>query len=425
MKILKEIHFQKKLLLTLSFVFLITFVFLKPFANARITRETLFYTYIIKVRSLIKKEFYRGVEDGTLVRGAYNGMRKILPGSPKLPDYKWSSFEKFYLEVSRERPQLAGKLGEAALNGMVNALNDPYSVLLTPGKLKVLRGEDGSRIGLELGARGKKVVVIAPLVGSPAEKVGIKSGDVLIAVNGRSTRNLNLYQTSMLISGSQGEKISITVQRDGKKLTFKPTFRKFKLVPIKYMILENNVGYIKIGIFNGKIFDEFMYALRVMKKKKVRGLIVDIRNNPGGDLMEALRVAARFVPRQTLVWIKKKGKDPVSRKSGSGETFPAPVVFLINEGSASASEVLAAAVSENKKAVLIGRRTFGKAVIQTVFQLTGGAKLYLTTEVYLTPNKNDIQGRGVSPDIYVGQLKQKVDPTRDPYVITAWEFLNR
>lgn len=408
------------------FIFiLLTGLFLHtPPAFSRQSGEMLFYTYIMRVRKLIKSSFYKPVSDKTMVKGAIDRMRKVLPSIKTPSKYDWRTLENYYFGYSKKHPSLAGKLGEAAIDGMVDSLRDPYSVLLTPSKRKILEGGDGSGIGLELGYKKGKVVVIAPIVGSSAEKVGLKSGDRIVAINGLSVRKKSLYETSMLISGKKGQKISITVIRKGRKHTFHPRFAPLNIDPIKYSLLSKNIGYIRIGIFNGKIFREFKYVLDVMKKKKVRGLIIDLRNNPGGDFMEALKIAARFVPDGVLVWVIKKAGKPTPKKSASGEQFHADVVVLINEGSASASEVLAAALSENGRAVLMGRRTFGKGVVQTVYNLTGGARLCLTTEKYLTPRKRNIHGVGLKPAIVIKNARQNVDPTKDGFVTRAWKYLN-
>jgi carboxyl-terminal processing protease len=274
-----------------------------------------------------------------------------------------------------------------------------------------------------MGAKNGKVVVIAPIVGSPAEKAGLKSGDRIVAIRGKSVRNDTLYNASMLIVGKRGDSIDITIERGSRTLTLRPVFQPLKIEPVKYMMLSDNVGYIKIGIFTGKIFSEVQYALNYMKKNNARGVIIDVRNNPGGDFDEALKIAARFVPNGTLIWVVGKDGKPKPKESGSGETFPAPVVILINEGSASASEVMTAAIGGNGKATLMGRRTFGKGVVQTVFKLTGGALLNLTTEKYLTPGKNDINGVGITPHIILQEASQNPDPTKDKFVMEAWKCI--
>jgi carboxyl-terminal processing protease len=376
-----------------------------------------------KTYSLIKSSFYKKTNDETLIKGAVAKMKKSLPDIPEMEKYEWYNFELLYLNISAKHPNLSGKLAEDALDGMVESLKDPYSVLITPAKKQLLENDDGAGAGIEMGYRNGKVVVIAPVLDSPAEKAGIKSGDAIIAINGKSTVYLNLYETATLIKGGRGEKISFTVLRDGKKMNFSLNLAPFKIEPIRYAILSNNIGYIKIGMFTGKIFDEFNHVLSTMKNLKVKGLIIDLRNNPGGDLSECLRIAARFVPDSELVWVRKEGKEIQSRKSASGESFPAPVAILINEGSASASEVLAGAISENGRAVLIGKRTFGKGVIQTQYKMVGGAQLNLTTESYLTPKKNDINGVGIKPDIQLKDCTVKANPGKDPSVIAAWKFL--
>lgn len=391
--------------------------------SCQVSRGLLFYSYIKKVRSLIQESFYRRVDEQALVRGAYAGMKKAVPALEIPADCSWSAFEGFYLEYSRRSPEAAGAAGEAALDGMVDSLKDPYSVLLTPGKRGILEGGDGSGIGVELGYREGRVVVIAPIVGSPAERAGLKSGDILLSINGQSTQGMSLYQASLLISGRRGESIPLAVARNSQKLAFSPVFETLRIDPIRYALLSGNMGYIKIGVFNGRILKEFQYALNFMKQQKVKGLILDLRNNPGGDLTEALQVAARFVPDGVLVWVVSKGGDAKPCRSGSHESFPAPVAVIINEGTASASEVLAAALSDNSKAVLVGRKSFGKGVIQTEYRLMGGARLNLTTESYLTPNKKDINNNGIVPNYHVKSTAQNIDPAKDPFVHAAWSHL--
>ncbi len=405
-------------------VFLCLILVVVRIGLARDLQTMLYFGYVGKVFNLVKNSYYKKIDEKTLIQGAYDGMKKNTPSLNTPSVFTWQALEAFYMNYTSDNPGISGKLAEAALDGMIDSLDDPYSILLTPDKLKTLKG-DGSGIGLELGARKGNIVVIAPVAGSPADKAGFKSGDIIIAVNNQSVKNMSLIEGSLLIAGRQGKKIDITINRGGKTITLSPVFDKLKFEPIKYSLLSGNVGYIRISFFNGKIFNEFIYALNYMKKQNAKGLIVDLRDNPGGDLNEALRIAARFVPDGVLVWVKKEGGEPVPQKSGSNETFPAPVVFLVNRGSASASEVLSAAVSENGKAVLIGQQTFGKGVIQSVFKLTGGAELNLTTQAYLTPEKHNINGMGLKPDYIIDKEPNFSQLARDLQVIAGWKYIKK
>jgi carboxyl-terminal processing protease len=405
-------------------VFVLFFFLLTIFpVNPQLTRENLYWAYVRNAYQHIRTSYYREVSEETLVQGAADGMNGILP-QPVNIGYNWMHLESLFFQQSKKFPGLAGKLAEASIDGMVKSLNDPYSVLLTPEKIRVLNNQDNCGIGIEMGGKNGRVVVIAPLPGSPAEKAGMKNGDIIAAVNGVSTLEKGLYETAMLIDGRPGEKIKITVIRNGNRIDCYPVFSRFSIDPLYCCLLTNNIGYIRVRLFNGKIFDEFTGKLKSMRGKKVKGLIIDLRNNPGGDFMESLRLAARFVPEGNLVWVKRRDTEPQPRYSGSGEKFPVPVVVLVNEGSASASEVFAAALVENDKALLMGRPTFGKAAIQTQYKLTGGALLNITTETYLTPKMNNIEGTGIKPRIILDDCSQKDDPVQDSAVKQAWKYLN-
>ncbi len=407
----------KKITFTLIF-FAITLFF--PLYG-QISRGLLFCSYIKKTYTLILKNFYKKVNKEEIIKNGFLRMRKVISFS--MPsNYSWEVFERYYLKLSGENPSLAGKLGEEALDGMVEGLHDPYSVLLTPKKLKLLKGGDGSSIGIELGAKKGKVIVVAPITGSPAEKAGFKSGDVILQVGNKSVKGKNLYYISMLIRGRAGDKLPITVLRGSRKITLYPVFSHFKVKPIRYFILPRGIGYVKITHFNGKVYPLFKYALSSMKRRKVKGLILDLRNNPGGDLEESLKIASLFVKKGVLVWVVKRGKASPIKPKGE-EYVNMPLVILVNEGTASASEILSAAIQENKRGVLIGKTTFGKGIIQTEYRLTGGALLRLTTAAYRTPKKRDINGRGIVPNIVVQNAQPTVSVGKDPLVRKAWKIL--
>lgn len=420
---------MKKLISRKTYYFFISliaiFILFPRAVRAQFDRGSLFYSKINQIRSLIITSFYRQVSDETLVKGAFGKMKKTYPPLAKPSDYSWRSFTEIYLKTSSEKPEIAGILAEAAVEGMVDSLNDPYSVLINPQKRQLMKNGDGSIVGIEMGAKNGKTVVIAPLPGSPAEKAGIRSGDVITAINGLSVEKMNLYEASMLITGKCGEKIEFKIIRGGKRHTFYPVLSFFEIKPVHALMLAENIGYIKIALFNGKMFEKFLQDLTYMKRKKVRGLILDLRNNPGGDVNEALRVVARFVPQGVLAWSTKKNEPDFPLQSISGEVFPSKIVLLVNEGTASAAEIATAALSENKRAVTAGRRTFGKGVVQTVFKPTSETELYLTTEVYLTPEKNNFNGTGILPEIVLENSGLNPDPTKDSFVRYAWNYLKK
>lgn len=321
------------------------------------------------------------------------------------------------------------KLMESAINGMLAAL-DPHNAYMPPGPFKEMQvqmsGAFGG-IGIEITIKDGKLTVISPLEETPAFRAGVKAGDIIWMIDNTLTRDMNISEAVKRMRGSPGTGITLTVLREGvdKPFVFHLKREIIRIRSVKYRSLGKGFGYIRIAQFQERTGEEFSKALENLHKENsgtLRGLVLDLRNNPGGLVDPAIDVVGRFVGEglQDSPIVSMKGRDPSSRKDlyapiGEKEQHY-PLVVLINNGSASASEIVAGALQDFKRAVIMGTQSFGKGSIQTVIPLSGGAGLKLTTARYYTPKGRSIQALGITPDIIVNAVetsKQKEEDDHD------------
>lgn len=292
-----------------------------------------------------------------------------------------------------------------AIDGMVDSLGDPYSQYFTPKDFQdfneTTSGNFGG-IGVVINTKDKQVIVVSVLEGTPADRAGIKAGDKIIEVDGKETSELSLNEVSALIKGEAGTVVNMGILRDGEKQILKLDLPRetIKINPIEHKILGQGIGYLKIGEFNENTVANLDRALEDFRKGGVLGIVLDLRNNPGGLLDQAVGVSARFVPKGPVV--------KVVAKDGKAQTFmsntePSPfkLVVLVNGGSASAAEIVAGAIKDRGTGIIVGEKTFGKATVQRPLNLgiLGGIKL--TIARYVTPNGTDINKEGIHPDVVV------------------------
>lgn len=328
-------------------------------------------------------------------------------------------------------------LMENAINGMLASL-DPHSSYLPPDSFKEMKVEmSGSfgGLGIEISIRDNKLIIVSPIEDTPAYRAGIKAGDHIFKIDGKSTRNMNINTAVKLMRGPQGTGVTLTILRNGttKPLVF-PLVRDIILVKsLRYRMLEPGYGYIRISQFQERTGDDFAEALHALHRQHggtLQGLVIDLRNNPGGLLDQAVKVADRFIGQgfDNGLVVYTKGRDPASESSYSanvGEKEPHyPIVVLINGGSASASEILAGALQDHRRAVIMGTTSFGKGSVQSVIPLRNGGALKLTTARYYTPNGRSIQARGIEPDIVVGRLDLNGARNKDEKMIREQDLEN-
>ena len=293
-----------------------------------------------------------------------------------------------------------------AIKGMVNALGDPYSAFMTPEENKQFEEDmQGSfeGIGAEIGIRDGVLTIIAPLEGMPAEKAGIKAGDKVIKVNDKSTAEMTLNEAVRLIRGPRGTTVSLTILRNGEAQEIKIVRNQIDIKSVKLEQKENNIIYIDINGFLQDTSQEFTIAAAQVLLLNPKGIILDLRNNPGGYLDQAIEVTGWFVDKGEVVVIEEFGdnKQTEHKAFGNASLKKYPLVVLVNQGSASGSEILAGALRDLRSTKLIGEKTFGKGSVQELENLENKSSLRITIAKWLTPNGYSIHEKGLEPDIII------------------------
>lgn len=297
-------------------------------------------------------------------------------------------------------------LVQGAIRGMLSTL-DPHSAYMTPEMYKEMqvetKGEFGG-VGIQIGVKENRLAVIAPIDGTPAQRAGIKAGDYITKVNDESTKDLSLMDAVQKMRGPKGTKVNLTIQRDGTvdPLQFTLVRDTIKIESVKSKVLDN-IGYVKLTQFQEATGRDLGRVLKQFKEQKVQSTILDLRNNPGGLLTAAVEVSEQFLPNGKLV-VYTKGRE--SKKDewfakGRDQMDDSPMIILVNEGSASASEIVAGALQDYGRAVIVGTTSFGKGSVQTILPLGDGSGLRLTTAKYYTPKGRSIQSTGITPDIVI------------------------
>ncbi len=300
---------------------------------------------------------------------------------------------------------------EGAINGMLGAL-DPHSAYLTPDSYKELQVDtEGSfgGLGIEITVRDGILTVVSPIEDTPAYRAGVQAGDQIVKIDGELTKDMSLIEAVKKMRGKKGTKITISVRReDVPRLIDVPIIREvIKIQSVKSKTLEKGYAYIRVTQFQDRTSTDLDNALKKLSQEngRLEGIVLDLRNNPGGLLSQAVKVSDLFLDSGMIVYTKGRLESQKQKYfAHPGGYTDVPLVVLVNGGSASASEIVAGAVQDHGRAVVLGTKTFGKGSVQTILPVEGGAALRLTTAMYFTPNGRSIQVTGIAPDIELENL---------------------
>lgn len=329
-------------------------------------------------------------------------------------DTQMSNLEQYieYIHKYYKDDVTYNQLVDGAFNGVIQSLGDPYSVYFGGTEegenfIEAVTGEFVG-VGLSLEEFDGKCRVVAPIPETPADKSGIKSGDIILKVDGTNTVSKTLDEVVSMMRGQEGTKVTILVERDGKSLSFTLTRAVIKTVSVYSKVLDNQIGYIQITSFDNDTNTEFKNALAALEKQGIKSLIIDERNNPGGLTNTAMDIANQLMPKGPISYFMTKGEVVESYFADGSSNFNLPTVLLVNEGSASASEILAGALQDSKTAKVVGTTTFGKGVAQVIFDYPKNTETKLSMYYFVTPDKHTIHHVGITPD-YTVQNTAKAD----------------
>ena len=320
-----------------------------------------------------------------------------------------------------------------AIGTMVDSLGDVYTKFLTPKEYKEeSESIEGSLkgIGVQIGVRDGKLLIIAPLEDTPGEKAGLLSEDEILEINGESTKGITVEAAADKIRGPEGTSVKLLIKRKGvpnKLYTIQRANIELKSVSTKAPKIgkvDDNLGYIRLSSFISRnAASEFQNALNQLKDKD--GIIIDLRSNPGGLLTNAIYIADMLLSNKTIVSTVDRDGYKETQNSLSQVSTNQPIVVLINGGSASASEILSGALKDNKRAVIVGKKSFGKGLVQEINKLPDGSALHITIQKYLTPNGTDIHKKGITPDYVVDIKEADIKANKDPQLAKACEILQQ
>ncbi len=378
---------------------------------------------------LLVGSFYLGYQ----IRGK-NNPAVIIQGAPAGVNFEifWDAWQIVRNNYLKSQTLVNENLVYGAINGLIKSLNDPYSEFLKPDDSKKFTEDLSgafSGIGAEIGIRKEQLVIIAPLKGSPAERAGLRAGDQILKIDETPAIDLNVNEAVKIIRGPKDSKVVLTILRDEweKPKEFPITREEINIPTIELVRHSNGINQIKVFNFNENLsFEFYKTALDVLfSSPRPRGIILDLRNNPGGYLEVAVYIAGWFLDRGDIV-VKEEfqnGEVTIFRANGNGALKYLPLVILVNKGSASASEILAGALRDQRGIKLIGEKTFGKGTVQEMKPLKDGSTIKITVAHWLLPKGKAIEEVGLVPDYEVAISDKDIEAGRDPQLDKAIEIL--
>ncbi len=374
---------------------------------------------------------------------SYNQVFKIVGMAPpaKVPEDKrddvdlsvfWEAVGILHEHYYGDPPK-GQDLTYAAIRGVLRALDDPFTSFVEPDLARIfeedIQGEfEGIGATVRMNEEGE-LVIVAPIEGSPAEAAGLRPGDIVLEVDGKRIKGMTLLEAVSLIRGPKGTRVRLKILRAGQEPFEVEIVRaRIEIPTVSARIIEEpgkpKMGYLKLNDFNARATRQVREELQAFREQGVEGLIFDLRNNPGGLLSTSVEVASQFVEEGQVVLIERgKEGEEIHRARGKGLWLDKPLVVLINEGTASASEIVAGAIQDHQRGVLVGTTTFGKGSVQSPHTLSDGSSLRVTIAHWFTPNGRQIHNQGITPDIVVERAPEDEESGRDPQLERAIQVL--
>lgn len=343
-----------------------------------------------------------GIIAGT--EGKYASLEKTIMNKVKVLEI---FIDEYFLDDIDEE-----KMADSVYKGVINGLGDDYAAYYTEEEYKQIQEKtDGVYCGIgayiSVDAKTGLVTIVAPMKKSPAQKAGIKAGDMIYAVDGKEVSKLEISQVQALLKGEKGTDVDLTLLRGEKKVEVTVTRDEIVEDTVSSRMLDNQIGYIQVTAFEQVTAEQFRNAIDKLEKQGEKGLIIDLRNNGGGLLDTAVDMLDRMLPEGVVVYSKDKNGKKQEYKAEDPDKFDKPLVILVNENSASASEVFSGAIQDENVGKLAGTKTFGKGIVQGIFSLDDGSAVKMTTAKYYTPKGRNIHGKGLTPDIEVELSDEK------------------
>lgn len=343
-------------------------------------------------------------------------------------DEVWQRLRSLYYDVAKLDQE---KLEYSAVKGFVNGIGDPYTIFMPPDEAKDFeQGLDGKLegIGAKLEAKDGKLVVVAPLKNSPAEKAGIKAGDIILKINAQPAPDLTLYEAIKRIQGKKGTKVELTLIHEGQLQPFDVIITRDEILIDTVVVkkIDGGIYHIAVNQFNDHTKAEFSKAIEEILLEKALSVILDLRGNGGGYLDISIDILSEIISgEKTAVIVKKRdqSQNETVKTNGSARLPDLPLAVLVDRGSASASEIVAGAVQDYKRGIVVGEKTFGKGSVQELVNLNDGASLRMTIAKWFTPLNRSIDGDGIAPDIEVKLTEEDIKTGRDPQLEAAIQYL--